>query len=326
MGVSMIRTALCEKVGLDAPIIQAGMSIFTSPGMAAAVSNAGALGSLGAWQRPVDQLRRDLAELRDATSRPFAVNHVVPALDAEAFAITLEFAPAVVSFALDDAGDLTKRAHDAGCLAMQQITTVKQAELAAAHGIDIVVAQGGEAGGYSGAISTLALVPQVVDAIAPVLVVAAGGIADGRGLAAALMLGAAGVNIGTRFLATPEAPVGDLWKKTILNSESDEWIQLDFINDLRRNPGTVGYGTRVRASRTEFTERWQQRRAELQADPSPALTEMADAAAAGTMESLMVVGGQSAGLIHEVAPAASIVATLVADAEALLTGARSFVT
>ena len=109
------------------PIIQAGMSIFTSPALAAAVSEAGALGSLGAWNRPADQLRRDLAELRDLTDRPFAVNHVVPALDADAFAATLEHAPAVVSFALDDAGDLMRRVHDAGSLVMQQVTTVQQA-------------------------------------------------------------------------------------------------------------------------------------------------------------------------------------------------------
>ena len=101
-----MRSPLCDLVGIEVPLIQAGMSIFTSPALAAAVSDAGALGSLGAWNRPADQLRRELAELRDLTDRPFAVNHVVPDLDADAFAATLEHAPAVVSFALDDAGDL----------------------------------------------------------------------------------------------------------------------------------------------------------------------------------------------------------------------------
>ena len=159
--------------------------------------------------------------------------------------LTLEFAPAVVSFALDDAGALIARVHDAGCRVMQQITTVQQAEDAAAHGADILVAQGGEAGGYGGVVATLALVPQVVDAVHPLPVVAAGGIADGRGLAAALVLGAAGVNLGTRFLASREAPVGDVWKKAIVASASEEWVQLDFLNVILPRPGTVGYGTRA---------------------------------------------------------------------------------
>src|SRR6266513_1635924 len=104
MEVVGLHSPLCDLVGIEVPIIQAGMSIFTSPALAAAVSDAGALGSLGAWNRPTDQLQRELTELRDTTERPFAVNHVVPDLNADAFAATLECAPAVVSFALDDAG------------------------------------------------------------------------------------------------------------------------------------------------------------------------------------------------------------------------------
>ena len=199
-----MRSTLCDLVGIDAPVVQAGMSIFTSPALAAAVSDAGALGSLGAWNRPPDQLRRELAELRELTDRPFAVNHVVPDVNAEALAATLERAPAVVSFALDHAGDLIQRVHDAGSLVMQQVNTVQQAQRAAEGGADIIVAQGGEAGGYGGSVSTLALVPQIVDAVHPIPVLAAGGIADGRGMAAAMLLGAAGVNLGSRFLASAE--------------------------------------------------------------------------------------------------------------------------
>src|SRR6478672_11620632 len=98
-----LRSPLCDLIGIEVPIVQAGMSIFTSPALAAAVSDAGALGSLGAWNRPTDQLQRELADLRRLTERPFAVNHVVPDLNTDAFAATMEQAPAVVSFALDDA-------------------------------------------------------------------------------------------------------------------------------------------------------------------------------------------------------------------------------
>lgn len=300
------------------------MSIFTSPALAAAVSDAGALGSLGAWNRPTDQLRRELAELRDLTEHPFAVNHVVPDLDADAFAATLERAPAVISFALDDAGDLIRRVHDAGSLVMQQITTVQQAQLAVEHGADIIVAQGGEAGGYGGVVSTLSLVPQVVNAVRPVPVVAAGGIADGRGIAAALVLGAAGVNLGSRFLASAESPIGERWKKALVTYPSEDWIQVGFINALNPNPGTVGYGTRLRLLRTEFVQRWEERAGEVEADPTPALAELAKAVAAGDREDLLVVGGQSAGLIKHVEPAGAIVRALVAETRDALAEAAKF--
>jgi enoyl-[acyl-carrier protein] reductase II len=324
MEVVGLRSPLCDLVGIEFPIIQAGMSIFTSPALVAAVSEAGALGSLGAWNRPTDQLRRELAELRDLTERPFAVSHVVPDLDADGFAATLERGPAVVSFALDDAGDLIKRAHDSGSLVMQQITTVHQAQLAAEHGADIIVAQGGEAGGYGGVVSTLSLVPQVVDAVRPVLVVAAGGIADGRGIAAAMVLGAAGVNLGSRFVASTEAPVGERWKKALVTYPSEDWIQAGFINAINPNPGTVGYGTRVRLLRTEFVQRWEERAGEVDADPVPARAELAEAVAAGDREQLLVVGGQSAGLIEDVEPAAAIVLALVAETRDALAAAATF--
>jgi nitronate monooxygenase/enoyl-[acyl-carrier protein] reductase II len=315
---------LCELVGIEVPLIQAGMSIFTSPALAAAVSNAGALGSLGAWNRPTDQLRRELAELRDLTGRPFAVNHVVPDLDAEAFAATLERPPTVVSFALDDAGELIDRVHDAGSLVMQQITTVRQAQLAVEHGADIIVAQGGEAGGYGGVVSTLSLVPQVVDAVRPVPVVAAGGIADGRGIAAALVLGAAGVNLGSRFLASVESPVAERWKKALVTYPSEDWIQARFINAINPNPGTVGYGTRLRLLRTEFVHRWEERATEVETDPATARAELAQAIAAGHREELLVVGGQSAGLIGHVEAAGTIVRALVAATRDALAEAAKF--
>ena len=319
-----MRSPLCDLLGIDVPVIQAGMSVFTSPALAAAVSNAGALGSLGAWNRPTDQLKRELAEVRDLTDRPFAVNHVVPDLNADAFAVTLEAAPAVVSFALDDAGaDLIERVHDQGGLAMQQVTTVRQAQLAVEHGADIIVAQGGEAGGYGGTVSTLSLIPQVVDAVHPVPVVAAGGIADGRGIAAAVTLGAAGVNLGSRFLASAEAPVGERWKEALVTHPSEDWIQARFINAMNPNPGTLGYRTRLRLLRTDFVDRWEARTNEVEVDPAPVLAELNEAVAAGDKEAVLVVGGQSAGLIRRVEPAGAIVRALVAETrDALKKSAR----
>src|SRR6266545_628761 len=151
----MIKTALCDLLGIDHPIIQAGMGTVPSAALVAAVSNAGALGTFSTFLRPIDDTRRQLAMVQDLTSRPFAVNHVVQAVDEETFSLCLAARPKLVSMALADPGDFVKRAHDAGALFMQQITTVAQAVQAAERGVDIIVAQGGEAGGYGGEVSTL---------------------------------------------------------------------------------------------------------------------------------------------------------------------------
>jgi enoyl-[acyl-carrier protein] reductase II len=236
----MLQTPLCTLLGIEFPIIQAGMGVFTSAELAAAVSNAGGLGSVGTFLRPVEDLPRQLARLRELTSRPFAINHLVPALDEGAFAHTLAARPPVIVLALGDPGDLVQRAHGLGSLGSPLVTTVPQACEAAARGVDVIIAQGGEAGGYGGTIATFTLLPQVVDAVRPLPVVAAGGIADGRGLAAALVLGAAGVNIGTRFLASVEAPIPLGWKHRIVEAEAQDTVKVEVWNDISPVPGSRG--------------------------------------------------------------------------------------
>jgi nitronate monooxygenase/enoyl-[acyl-carrier protein] reductase II len=237
------------------------MGSCTSAELAAAASNQGALGSIGTLFRTTDAIKRDIDVVRTLTSRPYAVNHIPQTLDAEAFRHTLAARPAVISFALDDPGDLVQQAHDVGSLVMVQVTTVAQAVQAAERGVDVIIAQGGEAGGYGGEVSTMALVPQVVDAVSPVPVVAAGGIFDGRGIAAALMLGAVGVNVGTRFIASREAPVSDGWKHAITAAESEEAVKTHVLNDITPLPGTSGYRTVLRSIRTPFLDEQARRRA-----------------------------------------------------------------
>jgi enoyl-[acyl-carrier protein] reductase II len=177
----MLRTPLCDLLGIEYPIIQAALGPWEAVELVAAVSNAGGLGSLGTAVRSTGEVQAQLARLRALTDRPFAVNQTARPFNEELYALTLAAHPAVVSYALGDPGDTVKRAHDAGSLFMQQVHTVQQARQAAERGVDIIVAQGSEAGGFGGTIGTMALVPQVVDAVSPIPVVAAGGIADGRG-------------------------------------------------------------------------------------------------------------------------------------------------
>ena len=244
----MLKTPLCDVLGIEVPIILAPMGSATSAEFAAAVSNQGGLGGIGSLFRTTAAIKRDIDVVRELTNRPYAVNHIPPLLDAEAFRYTLAARPAVISFALGDPGDLVRQAHDAGARVMLQVTTVGQAVEAAERGVDVIIAQGGEAGGYGGSVSTMALVPQVVDAVSPIPVVAAGGIFDGRGIAAALMLGAVGVNLGTRFLASKEAPISDEWRQAIVAAKSEDAMKADVLNDISPLPGTVGYNTVLRSS------------------------------------------------------------------------------
>ena len=330
----MIRTALCELLGIEHPIIQAGMGPFAPASLAAAVSNAGGLGSIGTFGldpinlvRPADDLERQFSSVRELTDRPFAINFVVPYFEEQVeergalFNRGLKVHPKLVSFALGDPGDVIERAHDAGALVMLQVTTVRQAEHATARGVDVIAAQGGESGGYGGSVATMVLVPQVVDVVRPIPVVAAGSIFDGRGLAAALVLGAVGANVGTRFLASREATISDGYKRAILEAASQDAIKFDALNDLLPSPGTKGYGTVLRSIKTAFIDELQAQRGLARRDSQRLLDVLKTAIQAGNVHEVMPTAGQSVGGIHEVLPAAEIVARMISEAETALAGA-----
>jgi nitronate monooxygenase/enoyl-[acyl-carrier protein] reductase II len=309
---------LCDRLGIEHPIVQAGMSIYTSAALVAAVSNAGGLGSLGCWRRPSDDLARQLAMIRERTDRPFALNHVIPDLKEPAFTMTLEARPAFISLALDDPGELVKRVHDAGLLVAHQATTVSQARRAADQGADIIIAQGSESGGYVGDVAAMALIPQVVDAVHPLPVIAAGGIADGRGLAAALVLGAQAVNVGTRFLASREAQISPVWKQMIVDAEAEQVVRAEVINDITPMPGSYGYGTAVRVIRNQFIDSWSERRDEAKRESERLRVEMRAALLAQRNHETLAAAGQSAGLIHEILSVDEIVRRMVDEAEEAL--------
>ncbi len=314
----MLKTSLCDVLGIDVPIILAPMGSASSAEFAAAASNEGAMGSIGSLFRSTAAIVRDVDAVKQLTNKSFAVNHIPPMLDAEAFRHTLAARPPVISFALGDPGELVRQAHDVGAKVIVQVTTVAQASEAAERGADVVIAQGGEAGGYGGVISTMALVPQVVDAITPIPVVAAGGIFDGRGIAAAFMLGAVGVNLGTRFLASTEAPIDQKWKQAITGARSEDAVKLDVFNDIQPLPGTKGYGTVLRSLRTPFMDEWATKREQARADREQLQKEIRELARAGRRHETLLTAGQTAGGIKQIASVAEIIRQLVAETELVL--------
>lgn len=320
----MLKTPLCDLLGIEVPIILAPMGSCTSAEFAATVSNEGGLGGIGTLTRTTAAIKRDIDAIKGLTNRNYAVNHIPPTLDAESFRYTLAARPAVISFALGDPGDMVRQAHDVGAKVMIQITTVAQAVEAVERGADVIVAQGTEAGGYVGKVSTLALVPQVVDAVGPIPVVAAGGIFDGRGIAAALMLGAAGVNMGTRFIASLEAPVEHEWKEAILRGRSEDVVHLDVYNDINPLPGTGGYGTVLSSLRTPFMDDWGARRAEARAQRERLMNDIMTRARAGRRHEALLTSGQTAGGITEILPVAEIMRRLMSETQAALARARRF--
>ena len=309
--MSRLQTPVCGLLGIELPIMQAGMSSYTTPELVAAVSNAGGLGIIGGLFRDADEVREEIRKVRELTTRPFGVNHVVSQMDAEAIDVTLELRVPVLSLAWGRAGDLVRRAHEAGMKVIHQVNTPEEAGQVASDGVDVVVAQGSEGGGHVGAMSTLPLVPQVVDVVNGVPVLAAGGIADGRGVAAVLMLGAQGALIGTRFLATPEASGRGHSKDVILNALGSQTVASKFYDDVigLRWPGAL-----LRTIKNPLLDRWAQRQQDWALAAEQIRPSLQAALAAGDF----VIAGEAAGLIHDIVPAGELVARIAREAEQLL--------
>src|SRR3954453_907551 len=225
-----MKTALCTRLGIELPIVQAPMGGAVGPALAAAVCNAGGLGMLVLWRADADTMRRQIREMRALTSRPFGVNLVLDFPQEERLAVCLEERVPIVSFFWRDPSSLVPRAKAGGAMVLHTVGSAADARRAVDAGVDVIVAQGWEAGGHvRGTVATMPLVPAVVDAVSPTPVVAAGGIADGRGLAAALALGAAGAWIGTRFLASKEAAIHPHYRERLLRASEDDTV---FVEDL----------------------------------------------------------------------------------------------
>lgn len=327
----MLRTDLCDRLGIDLPILAAPMGPdLTGPDLVAAVSGAGGLGILQAQLHPPDALREQIRRVRSLTDRPFGVNFILHFPHEAGVAVCLEERVPVLHTFWGDPAPLVERVHAAGVTLLHQTGTVRGARAAVEAGVDAIVAQGVEAGGHvEGEVSTLVLVPCVVDAVAPVPVIAAGGIADGRGIVAALALGAQAVAMGTRFLATREAEAHERYKARLLEAGEEDTLRTVLFD--REWPDAP-----VRTLRTPFVERWLgregERRDERLSDligetviggqrvPIHRFTGIPPSGrATGEIDAMDFAMGQGVGLVRDVPGAGDLVRMLAAQAEGLVT-------
>ena len=315
----MIRTPVCDLLGIEHPIAIGGMGSIYSPALSAAVSNAGGLGAMGCHDLGPQRIRDGAAAIREATNKPFALNFLIFDAEEDSFAAALAERPPMMAFAWprpdQDIKAYIDRAHEIGCKVTFMAGGVPEAVRAAEAGADVIVAQGTEGGGHVGWMSSMTLVPMVVDAVAPIPVLAAGGIADGRGLAAAIALGADGVLMGTRFLASVESPLHANFKQAILDSDGHDTF-LTEIPDLAA--GLVWPGAMSRARRNAFVERWAGREWMIRQNQREVFRGVRAAREAGDADEAPLSMGQDAGLIDDIPPAAEIVSRIAAEAEAIL--------
>lgn len=314
-----IRTAVTGAFGLEYPIVSAPMGVVSGGRLAAAVSNAGGLGLVGGAYGDHDWLQTQLRLVQAEAKRPWGVGLITWYVPPETVELALSYRPAAFFLSFGDPQKYAPRIKAAGCTLICQVKDVETARQAVAAGADIIVAQGAEAGGHAGARATLPLVPAVVDAVAPVPVLAAGGIADGRGLAAALMLGAQGALLGTRFYAAAESLGHDGARARIVAASAGDTVRTSVVDIVRGyHPWLEPYVPRV--LRNRFVERWHGRETELEAalaTETPAYWRARDE---GDFDTAVVLAGECVDLIHNVEPAADLVRRIGAEAEALLRG------
>jgi enoyl-[acyl-carrier protein] reductase II len=319
----MLHTPICEYFGIKYPILLAGMGGVAMHKLVAAVSNAGGLGVIGAASLSPSELRSEIRKTRELTDKPFAVDLLAPIADMMRphMPVLLEEKIKIFVAGLAVPAEFVETMHDHGMKIVVMCGKVHHGVKSQDAGADVVVAQGTEAGGHTGEIGMLSLVPQMIDAVRlPVL--AAGGIADGRQVAAALTVGAQGVVIGTRFIATPEAQAAPGYREAIVKAHEDSTLR------------TKAYtGKTCRVIRTPYAMEWEKDPAKIKPFPEQAMISQRN----GVMNYTGVRGdvdpertfmptGQGAGLIREIKPAAEVFADLLRETEAALNKAQQLIT
>jgi nitronate monooxygenase len=316
------RTPFTELLGIEHPIALAPMGGSAGGALAAAVSNGGGLGLVGGGRGHHDWLERELAIAAVRTSRPWGVGFLSWAVDVATVDWVLTQRPRAVMLSFGDPAPFAARVRAAGVPLLIQVTDMAEAQQAVEVGADVIIAQGSEAGGHGGGRATLPFVPAVVDLAAPTPVLAAGGIADGRGVAAALVLGAAGALVGTRFQAAQEALVPATVSKALVAGLGGD-TERTRVLDIARGSGWPSRYT-ARVLRNAFLEEWRGRETELAADPQ-AQRAYRDAAGRGDLDAISVWAGEGLDLITGIGPAADITRRLAAEAAQALGQAKALI-
>ena len=327
-----MRTAFTQLVGIDVPIVQAPIGGLAHPPLAAAVSNAGALGMLAiTWLEPAE-VKSTITQTMALTDRPFGVNMILEWPQEERVRIALDAGVRFFSFFWGDPAPHLAAIHDAGAIAALTVGSAGHARRAVDAGIDVIVAQGWEAGGHViGEVATMALVPAVVDAVSPVPVVAAGGLADGRGLAAAMALGASAGWFGTRFVMSAEAPAHPRYRELLVEAAETGTLHSSLFD--------VGWPNAPhRTLRNATTDAW-----EAVGRPSPGSrpgegdvvakdggdeivrysSSSPREGVVGDVDTLSLWAGQSVGLVRDVRPAGELVRSISEEADSILRGLSS---
>jgi len=321
---SPLTTSLTRLLGVRHPIVLAAMDLVADARLARAVAEAGGYAFLGAGYGDEAWLRRELQALAPwarSSGLPFGVGFITWSLARQLLDIALEAQPGAVWLSFGDVAPFTPRIKAQGALLVCQVQTEAMAHDALAAGADVLVAQGSEAGGHGATRGTLSLVPALVDLAGSVPVVAAGGIADGRGIAAALMLGASGVALGTRLYTTAEAAGFAAAKQRIIQASGDDTLRSIVFDISRRNVWPAPFTGRC--LRNEHLQRWFGRELALLRELPAEAERYAAARLAGEFDTAAVIAGECAGLIHDLPSVAELLPRLVAQAAGLLrTGAR----
>ncbi len=314
----MIKTPICELVGIEYPVFQGGMAWIADAKLAAAVSNAGGLGIISAMNADGDWLREEIRKAKSMTDKPFGVNIMLMSPHVEQVAkIVIEENVAVVTTGAGNPSKYIKQWKEAGIKVIPVVPSIAIAKLVTRAGADAVIAEGGESGGHVGELTTMALVPQICDVV-DVPVMAAGGIADGRGMAASFMLGAVGVQMGTRFLVAEECSVSKEYKEKILKAKDIDTMvtgkRLGHPVRLLKNPFAREF--RKMEYNSNITDE------EIEAFGAGSLYR---AAKEGDVKNGSFMSGQIAALVKKEEPAAEIIKDVCQGAEKILAGGMKWV-
>lgn len=317
-----LRTDLTDLLDLHHPIVLAPMGGAAGAALAGAVSAAGGLGLIGGGYAEREWVQRELAAADPAQTGIGFITWSLRGKEA-LFEAVMARRPRAVFLSFGDPTPYVPAVRAAGSRLICQVQSVEAALRAAELGADVIVAQGSEAGGHGAARGTMALVPAVVDAVAPVPVLAAGGIADGRGIAAALMLGAQGAVIGTRFLATAESLIHANAKARIVAASGDRTIRTRIFDIVRGKDWPREFDGR--ALRNAFTDRWHGNEEELAHALDVERPRFLAAQKRGDVNNGLIFAGEAVDLVHEVQPAARVVETLASETVAALQAASSLI-